>query len=114
MKMANYILNILCSQVVILMSWGFHNAAAIENGLRFNVQGFLFAGIVKVIYEGGSDTFIVRLEKADGSLYAERENVYLDSLVSVIDGLVEKDCSQEEYDAKVSAEYGFNTSRTTK
>lgn len=107
MEMANYILSILRTQVVILFTWGFHNATAIENGLQFNVLGFLFSGIVQVIYDDGSDTFIVRLNNADGSLHSERTDVYLDELVNVIDGLVEKDCSQEEYEAKVKAEYGW-------
>ena len=105
--MAEYILSILRTQIVVMWSWGAHNFTAINDGLKFNVQGFVFKGIVKVLYEGGSDTFIVRLENVDGSLHSEHTEVYLDNLVSVIDNAVEKDCSQSEYVEKVNAAYGY-------
>lgn len=105
-SMANYILSILKCNITYLWSWGAHNFKAIENGLAFSVQGFIFTGIVNVIYEGGSDTFIVRLEK-DGQTVKEENTVYLDNLSDVIDGIVEKDCSQEAYVEKVNAAYGW-------
>lgn len=105
--MAEYILSILRTQMVVLWSWGAHNFTAIEDGLQFNVQGFVFKGIVKVLYEGGSDTFTVRLENADGSLHSEHTDVYLDCLVNVIDRAVEKDCSQTEYVDQINAAYGY-------
>ena len=87
------------------MSWGFHNAVALRDGLGFQVQGFLFTGIIRVLYDEGSDAFTVRLEKRDGSLYKEREGVYFDELVNVIDGLVER-CP--DYENRVRAEYGLS------
>ena len=105
MEMAKYILSILRSQAGIVMSWGFHNAVALRNGLGFRVQGFLFTGIVRVLYDEGSDTFTVRLEKRDGSLYKERQDVYFDELVDVIDGLVER-CPN--YENRVRQEYGLS------
>ena len=105
--MAKYILSILRTQLAIVFSWGFHSPKAITDGLEFQVQGFLFKGIVKVLYDGGSDTFVVRLENADGSLHSEHTDVYLDNLVSVIDNAVEKDCSQSEYVEMVNAAYGY-------
>lgn len=105
MEMAQYILSILRTQIAVLFSWGAHDFTAVKNGLKFNVQGFVFSGIVKVLYDGGSDTFVVRLENADGSLHSEHTEVYLDCLVNVIDRAVEKDCSQSEYVAKIDAAY---------
>ncbi len=105
MEMAKYIISILRSQAGIVMSWGFHNAVALRNGLGFRVQGFLFTGIVRVLYDEGSDTFSVRLEKRDGSLYKERQEVYFDELVDVIDRLVER-CP--DYEKRVRAEYGLS------
>lgn len=99
--MANYVLSILRAQVGIVMSWGFHNAAALRNGLAFRVQGFLFTGVVKVFYDEGSDTFTVHCEK-NGSLWKERQDVYFDELVNVIDGLVER-CP--DYENRVQQEY---------
>ena len=37
MEMAKFILAILRTQLMIVFSWGFHNARAIENGLAFYV-----------------------------------------------------------------------------
>ena len=105
MEMANYIISILRSRAGIVMSWGFHNAAALQNGLAFRVQGFLFTGVVKVLYDEGSDAFNVRCEKKDGSLVKERQDVYFDELVNVIDRLVER-CP--DYENRVRQEYGFS------
>ena len=48
MEMAKYIMSIFKTQLMIVWSWGFHNPTAIENGMRFRVQGFKFKGIVEV------------------------------------------------------------------
>ncbi len=107
MSMADYIMSILKTQLFIVFSWGFHNARAIENGLQFNVQGFLFTGRVRVIYNGGSDTFTVKLLNPDGTTKEEHTDVYLDNLVDVIDGAVEKNEPQEAYAERVNAEYNL-------
>ena len=41
----------------------------------------------------------------DGFLQAERTDVPLEELVNTIDGLVEKDCSQKEYEKMVRDAY---------
>ena len=87
--MAKYILRILRSQLMVMFSWGFHNPVALENGLRFNVQGFKFRGIVEVVYNEGWDLFDVRFIKG-GKVIDTVEQVYLDGLVDVIDDYVEK------------------------
>lgn len=104
MEMAKYILSIFRHYLPIIMSWGFHNAVAIENGLRFNVQGFLHKGKVEVVYDEGYDLFTVRLLNKDGSVKKVEEGVYLDCLVDVIDGMVER-C--ENYAERVKHDYGL-------
>ena len=106
MKMAEYILSILRSRAAIVMSWGFNNCVALRNGLAFYVQGFLFTGVVKVLYEESSDTFNVRLEKKDGTFCKERQDVYIEELVDVIDVMVER-CP--DYENRVRAEYGLSS-----
>lgn len=68
MELANYILSILRTQICVVMSWGFHGAFVIENGLGFFVQGYLHKGRVEVIYDEGWDLFTVRTVKSDGGV----------------------------------------------
>lgn len=87
--MAIYILSIFKHNLGIVLSWGFHNPVPVENGLRFNVQGFNHIGNVEIFYDEGLDLFSVRLLNLDGSLKEEREGIYLDRLVECVDRLVE-------------------------
>ena len=91
MEMAKYIMSILKTQLMVVWSWGFHNPVALPNntGLRFNVQGFKFRGIVEVVYNEGWDLFDVRFIKG-GKVIDTIEEVYLDGLIDVIDDYVEK------------------------
>lgn len=100
--MAKYILQILRSDLFVVFSWGFHNPVAIENGLRFSVNGYLHTGKVEVVYDEGSDLFNVRLLYSNGTTKWEEKDVYLDCLVNVIDGLVER-C--QNYKQKVVETY---------
>jgi hypothetical protein len=102
--MAKYIMTILRSQPMIVFSWGFHTPVAINNGLKFKVQGFLHTGWVEVVYNEGRDLFEVRTINKDGSVKQEVEDVYFDCLVNVIDGLVER-C--KNYSEKVKETYNF-------
>ena len=97
--MAEYILQILRSQLMVMFSWGPHNFKRLpeDQGLSFQVEGFKYQGKVKVIYNEGTDLFEVHL--ADGTRV---EDVYLDCLVNVIDGLVER---TDNYKTKVEEEY---------
>ena len=101
--MANYIYTILISKLMVIMSWGFNSPIAITNGLRFQVQGFKFTGVVEVIYNAGMDLFEVHL--SDGRVEAD---VYADCLVDVIDGLVER---TDNYEERVKKEYGLINNR---
>ena len=102
--MAEYIMSILKSQIFVLLSWGFHRPVRLENGLRFQVQGFIHKGTVEVVYVEGLDLFEVRTLNADGSIKQKEEDVYLDCLVNVIDGMVER-CP--DYQKRVNEEYGL-------
>lgn len=88
MEMALYILRILRTQPIIVMSWGFHSPIAVENGLKFITDGRLHQGWVEVKYDDGADLFRVRTLK-DGAVKEEVSDVYLESLVYVIDKMVE-------------------------
>lgn len=97
--MAEYILQILRSQLMVVFSWGFHHPTALpdDRGLDFEVDGYLYKGRVQVIYNNGADLFEVYL--SDGRVEAD---VYTDCLVNVIDGMVER-CDQ--YKEQVQAHY---------
>ena len=103
MEMAQYILAILRTQLMIVFSWGFHNARAIENGLAFFVQGYKHTGRVEVLYDEGWDLFIVRTLNRDGNIKEQEEGIYADGLVEVIDRMVEK---TDDYKARVRKQYG--------
>ena len=102
--MAKYILAILRSQLMIVFSWGFHDARAIENGLAFYVQGYKHTGRVEVIYDEGWDLFNVRTINRDGTIKDKQEGIYADGLVDCIDRLVEK---TNDYASRVMNQYGL-------
>ena len=104
MEMANYIMRILRSNLIVVWSWGFNNPVALPNGLRFSVQGFLYQGIVEVIYNEGHDLFEVSTFNPDGSIKEVVDNVYLDCLVNVIDRMVEK---SDDYKERINLEYNL-------
>ena len=104
MEMANYIYSILRSQQIVMWSWGFNapNALANNEGLLFHVNGFKHKGWVKIIYNGGTDLFIVILLNNNMIETIRIEDVYFDSLVEVIDEEVEH---TSEYVTRVTNEY---------
>lgn len=104
MEMAKYIMSIFKTQLMVVWSWGFHNAVAVENGLRFKVQGFKFRGIVEVVYNEGQDLFDVYFIKAN-KVVKSIDGVFFDMLVDVIDGYVEKTA---DYEKRVKAECSFS------
>jgi hypothetical protein len=72
--MAEYILQILRSQLMVVFSWGFHKPQRLPNdrGISFMVEGYKYQGKVQVIYNEGTDLFEVHLE--NGRI---EEDVYL-------------------------------------
>ena len=89
MELAQYILSIFRTAPMVVFSWGFNTPIAINNGLRFRVNGFKHKGWVEVFYNEGKDLFEVRLIKR-GCIIKEVEDVYVDMLIGLIDGLVER------------------------
>ena len=102
--MAKYIMSILKTQLIVVWSWGFHKPMALENGLRFKVQGFKFKGTVEVVYNEGRDLFDVRFIKRN-KVVNTIDGVFFDSLVEVIDDFVEKTA---DYEQRVAAEYSIS------
>lgn len=101
MEMAKYIMSILKTQLMVVWSWGFNSPIAIENGLRFKVQGFKFHGVVEVKYNESSDLFDVSFIKA-GKVVKTIDGVFFDMLVETIDYYVEKTA---DYEKRVREEY---------
>lgn len=94
--MAEYIMAILRSQLTVVFSWGLPN----NTGLQFCVEGFKYQGVVEVRYNEGSDLFEVSLNNG-----TKVEDVYLDSLVNVIDNLLEK---TNNYRERIEQEYNVH------
>ena len=101
--MAEYILQILRSQLMVMFSWEPHNFKRLpeDKGLAFQVDGLKYQGEVMVIYNDGLDLFEVHL--ADGRV---EDMIYCDNLVDVIDGLVER---TDDYKNRVEEEYKIHT-----
>ena len=99
--MAEYILQILRSQLMVVFSWGFHRPTALPDnrGLAFQVEGFKYKGVVKVIYNVGADLFEIHLDA--GSI---EEDVYADQLVDIIDSMVER---TDNYSQSVKKTYNI-------
>lgn len=104
MEMAKCIISIFKHYLPIIMGWGLHNPVAVEKGLHFKVEGYLHKGMVEVLYNEVSDLFVVRLFNPDGSVKHTEEGIYLDNLVDVVDGLVER-C--KDYSLRVKETYGL-------
>ena len=102
--MAKYIYTILRSQLNILWSWGFNSPKALENGLMFKVQGFIFKGWVKIVYNEGTDLFDISLLTSKMETKKEITGIYFDELVEMIDNEVEK---VPNYENRVKNEYSL-------
>lgn len=98
--MANYIISILRTKLMIVFSWGFHSASPIENGLKFLVNGYKYQGEVVITYNAGSDLFDVKLT----ATREEIEGIYADNLVNVIDNHIEY---SEQYEEQVKSTYNL-------
>lgn len=98
--MAQYIVSILKMQLTIVFSWGFNSACAIENGLKFHVNGYKYSGEVIVKYNEYTDLFNVEFTATKETI----EDVYADNLVRTIDYHVEY---SEQYKEKVKQTYNL-------
>ena len=104
METSSFILSLFRQFLPVVFSWGFSNPEALDNGLRFSVQGFLHKGIVEVLYNEGQDTFTIKLLDSNGVCVRVEDGIYVDSLVDVADSIIEY-CPN--YEQKVQGEYGM-------
>lgn len=104
MNISQYIFKVLKTRLMIVFSWGFHKPSAIDNGLRFEVDGFLYSGTVEIIYDFATDLFNIRLINRDGSVKETHNGIAVDELVDTVDALVEK-C--DNYEEKVKSTYSI-------
>lgn len=102
MEMANYILDIFKTNLSVVFSWGFNSPIALENGLKFTVNGFKHKGNVAVRYNEGLDLFDVEILTSENELIETIDGVYFDQLIEVIDNRVEL---VENYEQAVKNEY---------
>lgn len=96
--MAKYILRILRSQLMVMLSWGVSDFRALPNneGLIFHVKGFKHVGWCKIVYNEGRDLFNIYFLSNDMETVKVEDGIYLDMLVSVIDEAVEKTKNYEQ------------------
>ena len=98
-EMAKYILTILLSNRIVVMSWGTHHAKTIKNGIRFQVNGFKHTGFVEIVYNHGKDLFDVKLIGLENEVKKELNSIYFEDLLNVLyDAVVRVD----NYDQAVS------------
>jgi len=98
-EMAKYILTILLSNRMVVMSWGTHNAKTIKNGIRFQVNGFKHTGFVEIVYNHGKDLFDIKLISLEYEVKKELNSIYFDELLDTVDNAVER---VDNYDQAVS------------
>ena len=104
--MAEYILSILRTQLMVVFSWGFHRPTALpdDGGLAFKVDGFKHRGWVFVKYNEGKDLFDIELHDKSLNVVRSIEDVYFDQLIAVIDNAVEH---TENYEEQVKGLYNI-------
>jgi hypothetical protein len=103
-EQTQYILSIIRSGGPVVWSWGPEGFKATTYkgmaALRFSVNGFIHKGNVVAALNGGSDMFEVYCLACNGEVTGSQKEVCLDELIEVIDRLVEKGDSEEEYEDK--------------
>lgn len=91
----------------LLMSWGATEFCAqiYEKmpALKFSVNGFLFKGTIVVALNEGADLYEVYCIDNQNNVVKSDDGVYFDELADVIDTMVEKNGSQEEYNSKITS-----------
>ena len=106
--MAEYILDILKSNLSVIFSWGFNSPVALENGLKFYVNGFKHKGAVVINYNEGADLFDIEILNTENQVVEIINGVYFDQLIVVIDNHVEY---VENYDEAVKREYSLTDNK---
>ncbi|GAT63392.1 hypothetical protein [Paludibacter jiangxiensis] len=100
---ASHIMNCLLAQKMIVWSWGFNSPIYLRDGLQFNVQGFIFQGVVQIKYNEGTDLFYINFIK-NKKILDVFLNVSIDMLIDTLDCYIEK---VEDYGKRVRDEYSL-------
>ena len=92
MEMAKYILSILRSQLMVMLSWGCSDFRALPNneGIIFHVKGFKHVGWCKIVYNEGRDLFDIFYLSDEMETLKVENGIYLDMLTTVIDLEIER------------------------
>jgi hypothetical protein len=88
---------------LVVFSWGFNSPVAINNGLRFSVNGFIHKGLVEVVYNEETDLFDLKLIRSNEPSIIIAD-VEVSELIEVIDTHVER---VENYNERVKREYSI-------
>ncbi len=77
------------------MSWGANNFKRFDDlTLQFAVNGALFKGFVRIVYDLGEDLYNIQLFSLDSNgvskLHHEHKGVYFDEMHDIIDAYVER------------------------
>ena len=101
-------------------SWGIHKLGINitdkkEAALVFRVQGYIYKGWMRIIYNEGMDTFTIQqvLKSKDNVFTAtkEIEGAYCDDLSIIVDRWVEKAGSDEQYEKLANTKGLFGTAK---
>lgn len=105
LQIAKEIWRVLRTAPNIIMSWGLNPATvkAVENGLRFHVQGFKHTGNVEIKLNEGADLYEIYLYDESGNQKDSHKDIYVDQLVDTIDKAVEY--TGVDYQKKVDETY---------
>lgn len=92
MNMEIYLLGILQTKPMVVMSWGISKLRALQGdeGIIFHVQGLKFNGWVKVVYDLGEDLFNIFYIEDNDQTQKVQKSISVDQLVDTIDEAVEK------------------------
>lgn len=105
-KIAHYIISILKSDPVIILSWGIDPSSikTVPGGIQFHVQGFIIKGTVKITYLEGPDLFRIEIKPDEPEPVIVFDGIYFDNLISTIDEAVEH---TGDYEKRVFEECGI-------
>ena len=105
LQIAKEIWRVLRTAPNIIMSWGLNPATvkAVENGLRFHVQGFKHTGDVEIKLNEGADLYEIYLYDESGELKETHTDIYVDQLIDTLDTAIEY--TGVDYQKKVDETY---------
>lgn len=105
-----YIKQIFGYYPMVVGSWGIESCIPLmeseeegEGGLCIRVNAYKFQGEVRIMLSW-LDLFDVTLYNPDGTIKEQVTGIYVDNLVPVIDGLIER---TDDYEERIKRDYGI-------